>query len=210
VVVDGPKNSNGSPHTFSGGGIGGWTNTFITTSTIEQQAAMQVLTYLVSEHGNMVNSFGIEKETYEMVDGKPVFNEAVADLRDHDFARYNKEIGTGTYWFVADAAFAIAMGEEAVAPIRDMVNWASQFAVSRFEMEDIEPEPGSRLARNLTTIDTERVQAIVAVIQAPDDETGKQIWQDFLESRHLDNWEDIVEYRNEKMAQNLEVLATMD
>ncbi|OTE89253.1 hypothetical protein B1K96_31035, partial [Escherichia coli] len=67
IAVDGPKNSNGDDSTFTGGNIGGWTQTFITTSTKEPQKAMELLTYLASEYGTMVTTFGIEGETYNLV-----------------------------------------------------------------------------------------------------------------------------------------------
>lgn len=111
IAVDGPKNSNGDDSTFTGGNIGGWTQTFITTSTKEPQKAMELLTYLASEYGTMVTTFGIEGETYNLVDGVVEYSEETEALRNSDIARFDKEIGLGSYWFVGNDNYAIQMGQ---------------------------------------------------------------------------------------------------
>lgn len=206
IAVDGPKNSAGDKSTFSGGAIGGWTNTFITKNTKEPQKAMELLTYLTSKYGNMVTTFGIEGETYELVDGKVEYAKETEELRNSDIAKFDKTVGLGSYWFTVDSAYTLSMGEEPATSIRQMVEWAGDKMETRFEIEDIDPTPGSSLARNLTTINTERVQAIVKVMEAKDEATGKQIWDDFLANRDNNNFEAITKERNEKMAENIDRL----
>ena len=163
------------------------------------------MTYLASEYGTMVTTFGIEGETYNLVDGKVEYAKETEDLRNSDIARFDKEVGLGSYWFVGNDNYAIQMGQEPATSIRQMVEWASDKLAPRFEIEDIDPKSGSQ-ARNLTKINTERVQALVAVIQSASEEEGRQIWDDFLASRENSGWQDIVDYRNEKIAENIEKL----
>lgn len=205
IAVDGPKNSEGEQSTFTGGNIGGWTQTFITKETKEPQKAIELLTYLASEYGTMVTTFGIEGETYNLVDGKVEYAKETEDLRNSDIARFDKEVGLGSYWFVSNDNYAIEKGQAPATSIRQMVEWASDKLAPRFETEDIDPKEGAQ-ARNLTKINTERVQALVAVIQAGSEEEGRQIWDDFLTNRENSGWNDIVEHRNEKIAENIEKL----
>lgn len=205
IAVDGPKNSKGENPTFSGGNIGGWTQTFITTSTDEPQKAMELLTYLTSEYGTMVTTFGVEGETYNLVDGKVQYSEATEELRNSDIARFDKEVGLGSYWFVGNDNYAIQMGQEPATSIRQMVEWAQDKLAPRFEMEDIDPRTGSE-ARNLTKINTERVQALVSFIQAPTEEEGREVWDTYLQNRENSGWDKIVEYRNNKITENIDKL----
>lgn len=203
IAVDGPKNAKGDNPTFSGGNIGGWTQTFITTSTKEPQKAMELLTYLASEYGTMVSAFGVEGQTYNLVDGKAVFTEDIEKIRNTDIGTFDKEIGFGSYWQLANDNYAIEMGQKPATSIRQMVEWAADKLAPRFELEDIDPKTGSQ-ARNLTKIHTERVQAIVNVIQAKSKEEGQDIWNNFLEGRKNNGWEEIVKYRNEQVEKNIE------
>ena len=205
IAVDGPKNSNGDDSTFTGGNIGGWTQTFITTSTKEPQKAMELLTYLASEYGTMVTTFGIEGETYNLVDGVVEYSEETEALRNSDIARFDKEVGLGSYWFVGNDNYAIQMGQKPATSIRQMVEWSQDKLAPRFEIEDIDPRTGSE-ARNLTSINTARVQALVNFIQADSEEAGRQIWEDYLQERENNGWSAIVDYRNEKIAENIEKL----
>lgn len=205
IAVDGPKNSDGDDPTFSGGNIGGWTMTYITNQTSEPQKAMELITYLASEYGTMVATFGVEGETYNLVDGQVEYTEATENLRNSDIATFDKEIGIGNYWFVGDDNYAISMGQKPATSIREMVDWAQPYVAPRFEMEDIDPTDGTE-ARNLTTLKTSRVQALVNFIQADSEEAGRQVWDEFLQSRENTGWEAINDYRNEKIAENIEKL----
>ncbi|WP_260394152.1 ABC transporter [Fundicoccus ignavus] len=206
IAVDGPKNSNGDNPTFSGGNIGGWTQTFITTSTEEPQKAMELITYLTSQYGTMVATFGVEGETYNIVDGQVEYSEETEALRNSDIARFDKEVGLGSYWFVLDDNFAIEMGQKPATSIRQMVEWAADKVAPRFETEDMNPTTGSE-GRNLTQLNIARVQALAAYIQAPTAEEGRQIWEDYLASRENYGYSQILEYQNAKIAENLQKLS---
>lgn len=206
IAIDGPKNSNGDNPTFTGGNIGGWTQTFITTSTEEPQKAMELITYLTSQYGTMVATFGVEGETYNIVDGQVEYSEETEALRNSDIARFDKEVGLGSYWFVLDDNFAIEMGQKPATSIRQMVEWAADKVAPRFETEDMNPTTGSE-GRNLTQLNIARVQALAAYIQAPTAEEGRQIWEDYLASRENYGYSQILEYQNAKIAENLQKLS---
>ncbi len=55
---------------------------FMSANCKEQEAAARVMDYLYSEEGTMLNNFGIEGVSYEMVDGKPVYTELLTNNPD--------------------------------------------------------------------------------------------------------------------------------
>lgn len=205
VAIDGPKNSKGETSKFSGGNIGGWTQTFITTSTKDPQKAMELLTYMTSKYGTMVTAFGTEGKTYNMENNKAVFTEDTLNVRNNDIAKFDKEYGMGSYWQVGNDNYAIEMGQKPSKTIEQMVDWASDKLAPRFELEDINPKSGSS-ARNLTKINNQKVQALVSVIEAKSDKEGKKVWDDYLASRNNNGWDKIVDFQNDKVNENIKKL----
>lgn len=206
IAVDGPKNSKGQDPKFAGGSISGWTNTFITKNTKEPQKAMELLTYLASKYGTMVTTFGVEGKTYEMNNGKAQFTEDIEKLRNTDVATYDKKQGMGNYWEVSNDPYAISKGETPANTILQMVQWSSDKLAPRFEIENIDPTPGTSLARNLTALNTDRVQTMVKVLKASDDKEGQKIWKEYLTRRKNNNWDKIVQTRNDQVAKNIKKL----
>ncbi|UUX33874.1 type 2 periplasmic-binding domain-containing protein [Fundicoccus culcitae] len=205
IAIDGPKNSNGDDPTFNGGGIGGWTQTFITNDTQEPQKAMELITYLTSHYGTMVAAFGIEGETYNLVDGQVEYTEETEALRNSDIATFDKTVGLGSYWFTLDDNYAMSMGQVPATSIRQMVDFNNPYAAPRFELEDWDPKTGSE-QRNLVQLNTARVQALAAFIQSGTAEEGRAVWDSYLASRENYGYSQIVEYRNNKIAENLQRL----
>lgn len=206
IAIDGPKNSKGDTSTFSGGSLSGWTNTFITKKTTDPQKAMELLTYLASKEGTMVSTFGVEGENYEMKDGKAVFMDETEKLRNTDIAKYDLKMGMGNYWFVSDDAYAISKGEQPATSIRQFVAWAKDKTQPRFQVEDIDPTPGTDLARSLTQVNTTRVQTLVKVIKSGSEADAKKTWNAFLKDRKNNKFTDITAYRNKQIASNLKKL----
>lgn len=197
IPVSGPRNSTGADHTFPAGGLGGWTQTFVTRSGVDPQTAMQVITYFASDYGNMLTAFGVEGETFEWIDGLAVlFPEVESD----------ENYGLGRYWMLRNLSYTNRVGNLPHPAIREIVAYSQQFNQARLEFSGIDPVDGGALQRDIESINTARTQAIVAVIQAPDDATGTQIWQDFLESRGDFAFEELIEFRNGRIQSNREKL----
>lgn len=204
IAVEGPRNSKGEKPTFAGGTIGGWTETFITRSTKEPQKAMELLTYMISDYGTMVTEFGVEGQTYTLDNnGKAVYTEATEQLRNTDFNKFQEVIGIGNYWLVSNENYAISKGLKPATTIRQMVAWSADKLAPRFELEDIDPSKGF-MSRNLLKLNTSRVQAIVAFLQAPTSQAGRKIWQDYLKNRDKYHYQEILDYRNQQIAKNFE------
>lgn len=75
---------------------------FITPQCKNKELAMKVLNYGYSEEGNMYFNFGIEGESYEMINGYPTYTEVITNNPDgltmqQGLAQYVRAWGTGPY-----------------------------------------------------------------------------------------------------------------
>lgn len=84
VGVEYPRVAAGEPTSMIQAARGSFTAsaTFVVSSFIEEEkipVALAWMDYFFTEEGQMFTSFGIEGETYTMVDGQPVFTELVTE-----------------------------------------------------------------------------------------------------------------------------------
>ena len=198
IPITGPRNQAGDPHTFPAGGLNGWTTTFVTQASVDPQTAMQVITYFASDHGNLLFAFGVEGETFEWVDGLAVMNEDVAPVYG--------EYGLGRYWMLRNLAYTNRIGNLPNIAIQDIVAFSQGFNQARLEMQNIDPADGGALQRDLGYMNNARAQAMVAVLQAPDEAAATAIWQDFLDNRGDFSLDELIEYRNQNIQSNRERL----
>ena len=194
IPVSGPRNRAGDDHRHHAGGLNGWTQTFVTQQTIDPQTAMQVITYFSSDHGNEILFFGVEGEHFDRIDGLNVVRPEIWEN--------NEEHGVGHLWLLRNLNFLNRNGNLPGISINDHVAFSQQFNEARLEMQGIYPNDGGTLQRNLGYMNTARTQAIVNVIQAPDDATATQIWADFLESRNEFMFQELTDFRNERIREN--------
>jgi len=198
IPISGPRNRAGDDHTHPAGGLNGWVQTFVTQSATDPQTAMQVVTYFASDHANLLLAFGVEDEHFDWVDGLAVTRQEALD---------NNEIhGIGDYWMLRNLAFTNRVGNLPFPSIRDHVAFSQQFNQARLQMQGIDPNDGGTLQRNLGYMNSARTQAIVAVIQASSDAEGTQIWEEFLQNRENFMFNELIEFRNQRISENNERL----
>ena len=113
IAVPGPKNSRGDDPTLAGGGISGWTITLISKNCKDKARAMQFLTYLISDEGQMDTNFGIKDKTYSISNGIPQLLPAIKKLDQADKNKQETDIGVQyTYWMLMDTAWQAQWGIE--------------------------------------------------------------------------------------------------
>ena len=131
IAVDGPKNTKGDDPVLAGGGIAGWTVTLISKNCKNPERAIQFLTYLISEEGQMDTNFGIEGETYTIENGIPKLTKEVADLDKNDKNKQETEIGVQyTYWMLMDNAWQAQWGAEYAPSLEQPQLWTRPYVHS--------------------------------------------------------------------------------
>ena len=131
VAVDGPKNSRGDEPKLAGGSIAGWTVTLISKKCKDKARAIQFLTYLISDEGQMDTNFGIPNETYTMVNGIPTLTPEVKALDSSDKNKQENEIGVlYTYWMLMDTAWQAQWGVEYAPSLEQPQLWTRPYVCS--------------------------------------------------------------------------------
>ena len=131
IAVDGPKNSKGDDPVLAGGGIAGWTVTLISKNCKDPERAIQFLSYLISEEGQMDTNFGIEGETYTMVNGVPKLTPEIAELDKTDKNKQETDIGVQyTYWMLMDTAWQAQFGSDYAPSLEQPQLWTRPYVHS--------------------------------------------------------------------------------
>lgn len=132
IAVEGPKNSRGDDHTLAGGGIAGWTVTLISKNCKDKARAIQFLTYLISEEGQMDTNFGIKDKTYVInSNGIPELTPEVKALDMSDKNKQETDIGVQfTYWMLMDTAWQAQWGVEYAPSLGQPQLWTRPYVHS--------------------------------------------------------------------------------
>jgi len=131
IAVDGPKNSKGDDPKLAGGSIAGWTLTLISKNCKDKARAIQFLTYLISEEGQMDTNFGIPDVTYTMENGIPTLKPEVKDLDSRDKNKQETDVGVlYTYWMLMDTAWQAQWGVEYAPSLEQPQLWTRPYVQS--------------------------------------------------------------------------------
>lgn len=208
IAIEGPASTMGRERTLSQSGISGWSVTYITKEVSDPQKAIQIFTYLLSDEGQYLTTFGVEGETFEFNEnGKAVLLPDVQKLQNENPDEFKTKYRLGEFWFFGHDRFKAEFGEstplEAVDQIKE---WGTPHLKPQFLIENINPDQGTPEARNLVKINEEWNKTLASLLMAKDKAEFDQIldtYKKFLEDNGYDN---IIKVRNEKMKINKEKL----
>lgn len=125
IAVEGPRNSNGDDPARPTTAINGWTVTLISKNCKHPDRAIAFMDYLMSEHGQKITFLGVEGETYEMKDGKPVLKDNVKKLLDTDREAYDRIYGADdAYWMLQDNVMQLRWEQEPSLATAQLLDWA--------------------------------------------------------------------------------------
>lgn len=112
----------------------GWMSTFITSETEHPDRAVRLLSFMLSEEGQILNWFGIEGQTFEWVDGRIRYTDDYMSLRLEDQALAQEIYGFEEFWPLKQQnLYTKYMKKEELDPFarnfEQIVDFFSQFAV---------------------------------------------------------------------------------
>lgn len=206
VAVDGPKNEAGDDHTLPTTGINGWTVTLISKKCKHPERAIAFLDYMLSEHGQMRVYLGVEGETFDYVDGKPVVREAVKVLLNTDREAYDRIYGADdAYWMLQNNIMQCKWQQEEAEAVTQLREWSKPYAVYNGQYDSFLPlESGEAyMDAKITDLWSETLPRL---LMAETEESFDQIFQDYLEKRESYGYEDLRQAKNELMEQAKEKL----
>lgn len=208
IAVDGPKSTNGREPSLNQTGISGWSVTYISKDVKDPQKAIQLFTYLLSEDGQYLTTYGVEGETFDFnEEGKAVLKPEVVSLRNENPEEYKKKYRLGEFWFFGHDTFAIEHGQnEPVEATAQITDWAKGKLKPQFLIENADPDQGTAEARSLQNINSFWATTLANLLRAKDDKQFDQLVSDYEKFLEENNHDAIVKVRNEKMEQNAEKL----
>ena len=206
MAVDGPRNSAGDDHTLTTTGINGWTVTLISKNCAHPERAIAFLDYLLSEEGQLRTYLGVEGETYDMVDGKPVVKEKVKELLASDRQEYDRLYGADyMYWMLQDNVMQLQWRQEEPEPLAQLREWTYPYLIYNGQY-DAFLEPGSEEDYANTRIERLWSETLPKLLLAESEENFDELYAAFLNKRQEYGFQMVQKEKNELMNQAKEQL----
>ena len=206
IAVDGPKNANGDDHTLTTTGINGWTVTLISKNCEQPERAIAFLNYMMSEHGQMRLCLGVEGETFDYVDGKPVVKAEVQELLNSNRAEYDRIYGADdTYWMMQNDVIQLQWKQEEPEAVAQLKNWSLPYAVYNGQYDSflLLDSQEAYIDAKITSLWSETLPKL---LMAESEEKFDEIFAQFLEKRDASGYEALQLEKNKLMKQAKEKL----
>ena len=199
IAVEGPRNSKGENPFRPTTTINGWTVTLISKNCRHPERAIAFMDYLMSEHGQKVTFLGIEGETYEMKDGKPVLKDDVKKLLDTDREAYDRIYGADdAYWMLQDNVMQLQWEQEPSPATAQLLDWAKKYIVYNGQYDVVFPA-GSNEAEVDDRISDLWSETLPALLLAPSEQEFDQILESFQQKRDEMGFTELMEKKTEHM-----------
>lgn len=203
IAVDGPKNAKGDDPTLAGVGIAGWTVTLISKNCERPDRAIELLTYLMSEHGQMRTFLGVEGETYDRVNGKPVVKEEVKQLLQTDRAAYDRQYGANNaFWMMQDLAMQAQWAEAPQEPLKQLEEWTYPYTQFISQYDGLDPAIGTE--EEIIDLKAKRLfgETLPKLLLSKSDEEFDQMYNQFLEERNALGYDKVITVKQTMMDEN--------
>lgn len=202
MAVDGPRNANQDPHTLPGGGIQGWTVTMISKNCKRPDRAIELMSYMMSEHGQKMIFLGPEGVTYDMVDGKPQVKPEVMELLTTDRAAYDRQYGADdTFWMLQDNAMQLQWVQGSPGVLSQMEEWTYEYAISNSQYADIQAPADSEEAIIGLKIATLWGQTLPKLLLGGEDKFD-ETFAEFVKQRDALGLEKLQAYQQQRFKEN--------
>ena len=200
IAVQGPKNSKGDDPTLAGGGIAGWTITMISKNCKDKARAIQFLTYLISEEGQMDTNFGILNDTYTMVNGVPTLTPEMKELDSTDKNKQENDVGIQfTYWMLMDTAWQAQFGVEYAPSLGQPQLWTRPYVQSFAAYDGLTLPVGSDEAISAEEIQRQWGKVLPQLIRAGSEAEFDKIVADFEAYKKAHGYDKVIEAQTKLM-----------
>lgn len=207
IAVDGIQSTKGNEATLSQAGISGWMVNYVTKQAKDPAKAIQVFTYLLSDHGQMLTNYGVEGETYEtLADGKVAYTEEAREIQKNDPEKWQKEYRVGEFIQFGHDRFKALSDDSYVEAVRQLQEWGDGKLQPQFATENIGPDAGTQEARALSAIQTNWSTTLVGMLRAKTEAEVDTLLKEYKDFQKQNNVEDINKVRDEKIQENKDKL----
>lgn len=199
IAVEGPKNSAGDDHRLPIVGIQGWTVTLISKNCDHPEAAIKLLSYMMSEEGQRLVLLGVEGEHYTMEDGVPVPTRQAQKLMIEDYPAYTAQIGgNNSYWMLQDKVMQDKWNFSNDPAVSQMEQWARQYSCYEGQY-DMNFTPGSEAAIAKAKIDALHGQMLPRLLLAETEAEFESLWKDYVRLRRENGLQTVLDETTKEM-----------
>ena len=170
------------------------------------ERAIQFMDYLMSEHGQMLTYLGVEGETYDIVDDKPVIRKDVADILESDRDTYDRLYGAdNTYWMLQDNVMQMQWKCEEQEPLAQMIEWTYPYThyLGQYEVMMLESSDVGQAYNKLNSLWSETLKKLLL---AESDEEFDRIVEDYKVKRLDFGYEEVLKEKTRQVQKNKEML----
>lgn len=207
IAVDGPKNLSGDDYRLPGSGINGWTVTFISKKCKNAEKAIKLISYLISDEGQLMTWYGVEGITWEYDEnGKPKMYPEIEHLLNTDRVTYDRIYGADScYWMLQDNVRADEWGRVLPQPLGQLQEWTFPYTVYTapydvvFDAQEQENQIYTKI-KNLWGV------TLPKLLLAESDEEFDQIMEDFKKQREDIGFEQVQKASTVQIHDNMEKL----
>lgn len=201
ISVDGPKNSAGDDPRLPGGGINGWTVTFISKNCKNPGRAISLLSYLISEHGQKLTYLGVEGEMYDIVEDEIVLRPEVRELLETDRAEYDRLYGAdNTYWMLQDNVMQMQWGSYLSDAEQQIKEWTYPYTIYAGQYE-FDLESDTEAAEINAKVQQEWGRTLPLLLLAESEDDFDRIMQEFQDKKETYGYDRVLDAMTELMQQ---------
>ena len=146
---------------------------------------------------------GIEGETYDMVDGKPVIKDEVKQLLQTDRTAYDRKYGADdTFWMLQDLAMQLQWVEAPQAPLAQLEEWTYPYTTFLSQYEGLDPAVGTEEEIIGLKIGRAWGEVLPKLLLAQSDAEFDELFNKFLADRESLGYEKLMTVKQAMMEEN--------
>ncbi|MDO5336553.1 MAG: extracellular solute-binding protein [Eubacteriales bacterium] len=206
IAVDGPRNADGDDPTLPVTSLNGWTLTYISRNCQAPDKAIKLLSYLLSEEGQMLTYLGEEGSMYEIEDGRVIEKPEVLELLNTDREEYDRVYGADSaYWMLQNYSILNKWSYNKLDCIEQLSQWAYPYSVygGQYELSFHDDEEMSMIQTNL---DKMWANTLPALLLAESEQRFDEILAEYIAEREENRYAEFCEAATEMIQSNKEKL----
>jgi len=208
IAIDGPKNLNGDDYKLSGTGINGWTVTLISKNCKKPEKAIEFMSYLMSEEGQIMTWMGVEGVTWDKnEDGIPQLRDDVMELLNTDRAEFDRIYGADScYWMLQNDAIASQwIIESPDSPLKQLKEWTYPYTVYNGQYT-ITFESGSELYELKNNAEKEWGELLPKLLLAKTEKEFDDLYNSYITQRYEEGYQKVIDGLTVEMEKNIKKL----
>ncbi len=207
IAIDGPQSTVGNKPALNQAGISGWMVSYITKNCKDSAKAIQIFTYLLSEEGQILTTYGIEGVSYTVdEEGRYVLTDDAKEMQLSDNDRFKKEYRIGEFFFFGHDKYKALSDDAYPESIKQMQEWGKGKLSPHFILENTSPDAGTAEARTNTAVTTEWTTTLASLLRAGSESDFNDILANYEQFLDDNNWASVVAVKNDKIKINKEKL----